>query len=153
MVCICPPQHIAGTVHLLVIQLYPESLAWVVCRASAATSQGSTRGKVGIHSRHCYNKHMTCSHLVLWSVLQVPNMSPFLDGHRHQLSSSVSAITRLRADWLENQCLIPEGGRLFSLLFLQISSVAYPATCAVGTGGCFLGGRMAWVWRWPLTSM
>jgi hypothetical protein len=65
MVCIRHPQHIAGTVHLPVILLYPESLAWLVCRAGAAAFEEGTGGKVSIRSRHCYNKYMTCSQQVL----------------------------------------------------------------------------------------
>jgi hypothetical protein len=64
MVCVRAPQHIAGSVHLPSIHMYPKSLAWVVCTARVATFQEATRSEVGVCSRHCYNKHVTCSQQV-----------------------------------------------------------------------------------------
>jgi hypothetical protein len=41
-----------------------------------------------------------------------------------------------------------------SILCVQIGSGAHPASCTMGTGGLFPGGKSAaGEWRWPLTSI
>jgi hypothetical protein len=47
----------------------------------------------------------------------------------------------------------PAGAKDFSsILCVQTGSGAHPASCAMGTGGPFPGGKSAaGAWRWPLT--
>jgi hypothetical protein len=41
-----------------------------------------------------------------------------------------------------------------SILCVQTGSGAHPASCPVGTGGLFPGGKSAaGAWRWPLTPI
>jgi hypothetical protein len=49
----------------------------------------------------------------------------------------------------------PAGAKDFSSnLCVQTGSEAYPASCTMGTGGPFPGGKSAAeAWRWPLTPI
>jgi hypothetical protein len=47
---------------------------------------------------------------------------------------------------------VPVGSEFSLLHIIQTGSGAHPASYPMGTGGSFLGGKVAGVWSWPLTS-
>jgi hypothetical protein len=117
-----------------------------VLRARTSNSRVCSSCFLSFHSTHGYSdSSFTVSSIPLWSSIQFSFW--FI------LVSSGSIVSDYGLDDRAIGVRFPAGVKNFSsILCVQTGSEAHAASCTMGTGGPFPGGKSAaGAWRWPLT--